>query len=122
MIDHLLLEVANIKKSKAFYLAALKPLGMSLQLDTDDFVAFGPKERFFFFLYPGKKKDLTQGMHIALSAKSRKAVDLFYKEAIAAGGKSNGKPSAKPEHGKHAYSAFVLDLAGNNIEAICYKA
>lgn len=121
MIDHVLLEVSNLGKFKAFYKAALRPLGFTVQIDGEKFVGFGTEDRVPFFLYPGKKRDLTRNTHVAFSAKTRKAVNDFHRLGVKAGGKSNGAPSAKPEHGKHAYSAYVLDPAGNNIEVICYR-
>lgn len=35
----------------------------------------------------------------------------------AAGGKCNGPPGMKP-YGAYYYAAFVLDLEGNNVEAV----
>jgi predicted lactoylglutathione lyase len=43
-------------------------------------------------------------------------VDEFYKAALAAGGKDNGKPGPRDGVGQY-YGAFVLDPDGNNIEA-----
>lgn len=121
MIDHILLEVSNLKKFTAFYQAALKPVGTRCVHEGKEFSAFGNEKRTPFFLYAGKKKDLTRNAHIAFSAENRKQVDEFYRVAVKAGGKSNGAPSAKPEHGKYCYSAYVLDPAGNNIEVVCYR-
>jgi predicted lactoylglutathione lyase len=45
-------------------------------------------------------------------------VDEFYKAALAAGGKANGAPGLR-EHGPKYYAAYVFDLEGNNIEAVC---
>ncbi len=121
MIDHILFEVSNLKKFATFYKGALKPLGIKIKHDGEEFVAFGNEKSTPFHLFAGKKADLTKNAHIAFSATTRKQVDDFYREAIKAGGKSNGSPSPKPEHGKYAYSAYVLDPAGNNIEACCYR-
>ena len=121
MIDHVLLEVSNLKKFTAFFKAALKPLGIKVLHEGEEFVGFGNDDGMPFHLYAGKKKDLTRNAHIAFSAQNRKQVDAFHRQAVKAGGKSNGAPGPKPEHGKYAYSAYVLDLAGNNIEAICYR-
>jgi catechol 2,3-dioxygenase-like lactoylglutathione lyase family enzyme len=108
MIDHVLLEVSNLKKFTAFYKAALKPVGIKILHAGKEFVGFGNDDGMPFHLYAGKKKD-------------RKQVDAFHRQAVKAGGKSNGAPSPKPEHGQYAYSAYVLDPAGNNIEVICYR-
>jgi hypothetical protein len=47
-------------------------------------------------------------------------VDEFYKTALAAGAKDNGAPGLR-EYGPKYYAAYVFDLEGNNIEAVCTK-
>ena len=56
-------------------------------------------------------------MHFAFSAPTRAAVDAFYKSALAAGGRDNGKPGPREAESGDYYGAFVLDPDGNNIEA-----
>jgi hypothetical protein len=45
-------------------------------------------------------------------------VDAFYAAALEAGGIDNGAPGYRPQYDKGHYAAFVLDLDGNNIEAV----
>jgi hypothetical protein len=52
----------------------------------------------------------------------RAAVEAFHKAAVAAGGKCNGEPGVRAHFGPTYYAAFVLDPAGNNIEAVCHTA
>ncbi|KAL1837789.1 hypothetical protein VTJ49DRAFT_3399 [Mycothermus thermophilus] len=59
------------------------------------------------------------GTHTAFVAKDRTAVQAFHKAAIEAGGKCNGPPGVREMYGPSYYAAFVLDPAGNNIEAVC---
>ena len=40
---------------------------------------------------------------------------------IKAGGKDNGKPGLRPDYGPKYYGAFLIDLDGNNVEAVCNK-
>jgi catechol 2,3-dioxygenase-like lactoylglutathione lyase family enzyme len=63
MIDHVLLEVADIRECKKFYKAVLKPLGMKLQADSDLFAGFGTKQSQQFWLSPAKKKNATHRVH-----------------------------------------------------------
>ncbi|KAL2268026.1 hypothetical protein VTJ83DRAFT_2872 [Remersonia thermophila] len=58
--------------------------------------------------------------HTAFVAKDRAAVAAFHKAAIQAGGKCNGPPGLREKYGPSYYAAFVLDPAGNNIEAVCF--
>ncbi len=55
------------------------------------------------------------------SVDKRKLVDEFYRAALAAGGKDNGAPGPRPHYHQHYYGAFVFDLDGHNIEAVCHK-
>jgi catechol 2,3-dioxygenase-like lactoylglutathione lyase family enzyme len=50
----------------------------------------------------------------------RALVDEFYKAALAAGGRDNGRPGLRPHYHEKYYGAFVLDPDGNNIEACCH--
>ena len=56
------------------------------------------------------------------SACDRATVDRFYEAAIAAGGVDNGGPGLRPQYDANYYAAYVLDLDGNNIEAVCHHA
>ncbi len=47
-------------------------------------------------------------MHLAFEARSRSQVELFYKAAIAAGGKDNGGPGYR-DYSPGYYAAFVHD-------------
>ena len=60
-------------------------------------------------------------MHVAFRAANRKAVRDFYKAAIKAGAKNNGKPGLRKDYSPDYYAAFILDKDGNNIEAVCFK-
>jgi predicted lactoylglutathione lyase len=59
-------------------------------------------------------------LHIAFTAKTRADVDAFHRAALAMGGRDNGKPGLRPHYHEHYYAAFVLDLDGHNIEAVCH--
>ena len=60
------------------------------------------------------------GVHIAFRANSRADVEAFYRAALAAGGTSDGAPGPRPVYGGSYYAAFVCDLDGNKIEAMCH--
>jgi predicted lactoylglutathione lyase len=60
-------------------------------------------------------------IHLAFRAASRGLVDDFYKAAIKAGGKDNGKPGLRTEYHQHYYAAFVHDMDGHNIEVVCHE-
>ena len=122
MIDHTGLQVSNPSKSRSFYTHALAPLGYKVITEvptefTGGSIVLGygvpPKADFWI-----QEEKPTHRTHIAFRAESRKQVDDFFKAAIAAGGKDNGKPGIRPHYHENYYAAFVLDPDGHNIEAV----
>jgi catechol 2,3-dioxygenase-like lactoylglutathione lyase family enzyme len=125
-IDHTSLSVSDFAAAKAFYSAALKPLGISVQMEVTkgagsdfDAAGFGTQGKPFFWLAGGGKQ--TPHVHIAFAAGNRAEVDAFHAAAIAAGGKDNGPPGIRAQYHPTYYGAFVLDADGNNVEAVCHK-
>jgi len=126
MIDHIGLAVSNMERAKAFYLNALKPLGIGVIMEVsaeetggDAHAGFGKDNKAFFWIGTGNKPK--GGAHVAFTAQTRPEVDSFYRAALAAGGLDNGAPGLRPYYHKHYYGAFVLDPDGNNIEAVCHR-
>lgn len=124
MIDHTGISVSDFEASKVFYELALAPLGASLlhvvpeELTGGEcVVGFGRDQPTFWVNEGGAQNPPT---HIAFAAHSRAQVDAFYQAALAAGGKDNGGPGLRPHYHENYYGAFVLDLDGNNIEAVCH--
>ena len=60
-------------------------------------------------------------MHIAFVVESRAEVRAFYEAALRAGGRDNGVPGLRPQYHPNYYGAFVFDLDGHNIEAVCHR-
>src|SRR5581483_1412910 len=126
MIDHIGFPVSDYEKSKAFYAKALAPLGYTLIMEVPGSVTesgsaaagFGANGKPDFWI--GGEGGLGKCMHVAILARDRAAVDAFYRAALAAGGKDNGAPGLRPHYHKDYYGAFVLDLDGHNIEAVCH--
>lgn len=124
MIDHSGLSVSNFDGAKAFYTAALLPLGSSYLFTvppehTSGAVVGGfGQDRPQFWIHDGGAQ--TPPVHFAFIATSRAQVDAFHAAAVAAGGTDNGAPGLRPHYHPDYYGAFVLDLDGNNIEAVCH--
>ena len=126
MIDHVGIPVSDIARSTEFYLKALEPLGISIVMEVSAeqtghgaAVGFGANFKPFFWI--GGAGGLGVGhVHVAFAAPSRAGVDAFYRAAITAGGKDNGKPGLRPHYHENYYGAFVLDFDGHNIEAVCH--
>jgi catechol 2,3-dioxygenase-like lactoylglutathione lyase family enzyme len=124
-VDHTSLSVSDFAKAKAFYAAALKPLGITVLMEFPkavtgnvDVAGLGSNGKPFFWLADAGKT--SPRIHIAFVASTRAEVDAFYKAAIAAGGKDNGAPGLRPMYHPSYYGAFVLDADGHNVEAVCH--
>jgi catechol 2,3-dioxygenase-like lactoylglutathione lyase family enzyme len=125
MIDHIGFSVSDYLRAKTFYAKALTPLGYGIAMEVTkaesggkyEGAGFGDRKPCFWI----SAGDALKGpLHVAFAAKSRAAVDAFYKAAIAAGAKDNGPPGLRPHYHPNYYGAFVLDPDGHNIEAVCH--
>ena len=67
------------------------------------------------------KVETTPPMHIAFLARTRAEVRAFHQAALRAGGRDNGAPGLRPQYHPNYYGAFVLDLDGHNVEAVCHR-
>ncbi|MFO1496500.1 MAG: VOC family protein [Lysobacterales bacterium] len=127
MIDHTGVVVSDIQKSKSFYVQALAPIGYELVLELPasvtghaDVAGFGEPPKPDFWISGGTPN--RPPIHIAFRVPSRATVDAFYTAAMAAGATDNGPPGLRPHYHPNYYGAFVLDLDGHNIEAVCHEA
>lgn len=126
MIDHMGIGASDFDASRAFYEAALAPLGIGLEMEVTPEqsggyhgLGFGKAGKPFFWLGNGGAKGI--GAHIAFAADARAEVDA-HAAAMAAGGRDNGAPGLRPWYHPSYYGAFVLDPDGTNIEAVCHRA
>lgn len=118
MIDHIGITVRDLAASKAFFAAALAPLGMRVVMEFPDAVGMGPPGKPGFWLGAGGTP--SGPMHIAFAAADRRAVDAFHQRAIAAGGRDNGAPGIRAHYHPDYYGAFVIAPDGHNVEAVCH--
>jgi len=126
MIDHTGVAVSDIAASKAFYTAALAPIGYLLICEFPaaitghaDVAGFGEAGKPDFWISRGQPNK--PPIHIAFRVTSRAAVDAFHAAALAAGGTDNGAPGIRAHYHPNYYGAFVLDPDGHNIEAVCHQ-
>jgi catechol 2,3-dioxygenase-like lactoylglutathione lyase family enzyme len=119
IFDHIGFAVRDMPRSRAFYLAALAPLGLGIDREGDGWAAFGRDGR--PQLWIGRYGAVPQGIHIAFAAPDRAAVRAFHAAALAAGGRDNGAPGLRPQYHAAYYGAFVFDPDGHNVEAVCHR-
>lgn len=96
MIDHTGVVVSDFERSKAFYRAALQPIGYELLLEFPAAVTgstavagFGEPPKPDFWIHPGSP--------------------------------NHPPPGVRPHYHANYYGAFVLDLDGHNIEVVCHE-
>jgi catechol 2,3-dioxygenase-like lactoylglutathione lyase family enzyme len=123
MLDHLSLGTSNLARAMAFYDAALAPLGIVRVWTFEDAVGYGHSggdDKLAIKQRPGSAAP-GPGFHVALTARTRPAVDEFFRAAMAHGGTDHGQPGLRPNYGPNYYAAFVADPDGHQVEAVCHE-
>jgi catechol 2,3-dioxygenase-like lactoylglutathione lyase family enzyme len=115
MIDHVGVSLPSLAEGRRFYGRALELLGYPDGpaegggfVEWDDF-AIGEATG---------ERAVTRRLHIGFSAPSREAVDAWWRELTDEGHESDGSPGPRPAYGPEYYGAFILDPAGNSVEAV----
>jgi catechol 2,3-dioxygenase-like lactoylglutathione lyase family enzyme len=121
VLDHVGVNVRSYQTSRAFFEAALAPLGYAVVMALDEFrtAGFGNTAKPVFWI--SERAPFTTGTHIAFHAEDRATVDAFHAAALAAGGRDNGPPGLREHYHPGYYGAFVLDPDAINIEAVCHR-
>ena len=124
MFNHISIGVRDIARTKAFYDATLKPLGVKCLSESEGSLGYGNGAVALWIGETPKPvpADVKSNLHFCFDAESRKAVDAFHAAALKSGGKDNGKPGLRQDYGDNYYAAFVVDPDGYRLEAYCSKA
>jgi catechol 2,3-dioxygenase-like lactoylglutathione lyase family enzyme len=109
LVDHIQFVVSDYEANRRFYEAVFGILGIPVVYG-DDFLYADD-----FMVSQGTPT--TGRCHIAFQAKDQATVDAFHAAGLAAGGRDNGAPGPRDYHPNY-YAAFLIDPAGNNIEAV----
>jgi len=123
IMDHVSIVVADLEASRAFYTAALAPLGLvEVGRDAAGGTGFGTATgRDDFWIGSCLDGPPSRGVHVAFTAVSREQVQAFHAAALAAGGTERLAPGVQLQYSDRYYGAFVNDLDGNNIEAVFHS-
>src|ERR1700754_158005 len=111
MLNHISIGVRDIARNKAFYDAALKPLGYKALSEGESALGYG-KDTAVFWMYKSDAPvpaDVNSSLHFCFDAPSRESVAAFHKAALAASGQDNGKAGLRPDYGPNYYAAFTID-------------
>ena len=120
MFDHVVFSVSDYEASKAFFLKALAPLGITIASE-------GPLGLELYrqgnnaSLCIRREENAASHLHLAFTAENREQVEKFYLAALEAGAKDNGPPGIRPQYHANYYAAFVIGPDGHNIEVVCHE-
>ncbi len=120
MIDHITIATKDVEKSKAFYELAFRPLGYEVSFGEENtFWAFQLDNNALFEIRAARDNEHpVTSTHVAFRVEGKSKVDEFYRAALNAGGKDNGRPGFRPQYREGYYACFIYDLDGHNIEAM----
>jgi catechol 2,3-dioxygenase-like lactoylglutathione lyase family enzyme len=118
VFDHIGFNVSDLAATKAFLLAALKPLGLGVTQEAPGWTMIGKRGEGEFWI--GSFAPPPGPVHIAFSAANREQVRQFHAAALAAGGKDNGGPGIREKYHPNYYGAYVIGPDGHNFEAVCH--
>jgi catechol 2,3-dioxygenase-like lactoylglutathione lyase family enzyme len=116
MLDHVAIPVSNLEASRGFYEPIFDQLGAKVVVEGPGFAIFGTDAGGVGLI----ERETVSPIHVAFRT-DRPGVDSFYETALAAGGTDNGQPGLRPQYHPNYYAAFVHDLDGHNVEAVCHR-
>lgn len=124
MLDHISIGVRDIKRTRRFYDAALKPLGYTCMSEGETSLGYGRDAVALWIAVVPRPvpPDEGSGLHICFAAPTRESVDEFHAAALASGGRDNGKAGLREDYGANYYAAFAMDPDGYRLEAYCGRA
>ena len=129
MLDHTGINVSDLARSRAFYLAAPAPLGYEIRKEhAGEASGFGVPNGFGrspdpagdFWIFQGEPQ--RPRVHFAFTAATRAQVERFFPAGAQGRGEDKGPAALRPQYHADYYGAFVLDPDGYNIEAVCHAA
>src|SRR5213593_749581 len=93
MYDHVSLKVGDAARSRKFFQRALAPLGYKVIDESDGGAGFGAEDKSALWIAEGRPHE--PALHVAFAVAARSGVDAFYKAALDAGGRDNGRPGIR---------------------------
>ena len=122
MFSHIMLGADDIDAAKAFYDAALEPLGIRPGIvDPKGRVMYLAPTGIFMVTKPinGEPASCANGSTIGFAAETPEAADAFHAAGLAHGGTAiEDPPGVRSGNGLNLYLAYLRDPAGNKICAM----
>jgi catechol 2,3-dioxygenase-like lactoylglutathione lyase family enzyme len=126
LLDHVSIGVPDLDTARPFYDAIMHALGASKVYDRESALGYGERcdandtgsTYLAVYLDPGVIGENRR--HWCFKAASRAQVDAFHRAGLDHGGRSDGAPGLRAAYHPHYYAAFLIDPAGNRVEAVCH--
>ncbi|HTR09428.1 MAG TPA: VOC family protein [Paraburkholderia sp.] len=128
LLDHVSIGVPDIDAARPFYDAIMSTLGAVKVYDRPNALGYGERcsaadtQSSFLAVYLDASAIESNKRHWCFKAASHAQVDAFHAAGLAAGGRSDGDPGLRPHYHASYYAAFLVDPAGNRVEAVCHSA
>ena len=119
MFDHVVFGASDYAASKAFFLKALEPIGISVVLEGPLGLELSADGKTSLCIRRAEEKPAH--LHLAFTVANRAQVEAFHRAALAAGGTDHGAPGLRPHYHANYYAAFVIGPDGHNIEVVCHQ-
>jgi len=126
MLDHVSITVHDFETAETFYDAVFAALGIAKVGRAAGWAGYGLRadsdcpERSYLSIRAAGGPVAADRRHWAFKAANRAAVDAFWAAGLEAGGKDDGPPGLRAGYHAHYYAAFLMDPAGNRVEAVCH--
>jgi catechol 2,3-dioxygenase-like lactoylglutathione lyase family enzyme len=116
VIDHVTIRVPDLDGGRRFYRQAFQLLAYpDAPAEGGGFIEWTD----FSITEETPERPATRRLHVGFYAESPAAVDAWWHALTTeAGYESDGDPGPRPAYGPDYYGGFVLDAAGNSIEAV----
>ena len=128
LLDHVSISVPDIDLARPFYDAIMAALGAARSMTgrprsatANAAVRTTPHRRFWRSIWIPLKSARASGTGVSKAA-SREQVEAFFEAGLATGGQSDGEPGLRPQYHGDYYGAFLVDPAGNRVEAVCHAS
>ncbi|WP_322101729.1 VOC family protein [Paraburkholderia sp. J41] len=129
LLDHVSIGVPDLDAARPFYDAVMHALGAAKVYDRPQALGYGERcdaadtQSTCLAVYlDAAAIDPANKRHWCFKAATRAQVDAFHAAGLAHGGRSDGEPGLRAHYHAHYYGAFLVDPAGNRVEAVCHAA
>lgn len=127
LLDHVSIGVPDLDAARPFYDAIMRALDAAKVYDRPDALGYGERcsagdtQSSYLAVYLDASRIESNKRHWCFKAATRAQVDAFHAAGLAAGGQSGGEPGVRAHYHANYYAAFLIDPAGNRVEAVCHS-